>query len=227
MKRKDSTLDLLKQLASRLKPFWQNELKRVYFRWQIRRGEFLSTEPEYAMLPNLISPGDWVIDIGANVGHYTKRFSELVKEEGRVIAFEPVPETFSLLASNLQNLSFFNITLINAAVSDRTDLVGISIPYFETGLINYYQAYISGSKDSKLRVLTFNLDSMNITAKIKLVKIDAEGHESHVLKGMNGILIRDHPLLIVETNSMKVIADLKKMGYLPKKLNNSPNTLFY
>lgn len=49
-----------------------------------------------------MAPGDWALDIGANVGHYTKRMSDLAGPEGRVIAFEPVPDTFAVLCANAQ-----------------------------------------------------------------------------------------------------------------------------
>ena len=71
-------MTLLKRVAAHLPARWQTELKRVHFGRQITQGNFFTSEPEYKLLPELISPGDWVIDIGANVGHYTKRLSELV-----------------------------------------------------------------------------------------------------------------------------------------------------
>ena len=48
----------------------------------------------------MVSPRDWIVDVGANVGHYTKRLSELVGPKGRVIAFEPILETFSILSES-------------------------------------------------------------------------------------------------------------------------------
>ncbi|MFP3999778.1 MAG: hypothetical protein ACLFUN_08035, partial [Desulfobacterales bacterium] len=62
-------MKLLKNIASRLPNRWQTELKRLYFGRQINKGTFKSQEPEYEILDKFISPGDWVIDIGANVGH--------------------------------------------------------------------------------------------------------------------------------------------------------------
>src|SRR5438105_15643228 len=100
--------DLLKRIAATLPPAWQNELKRIYFRRQIQRDRFITSEPEYDLLSSLVADGDWVVDVGANVGHYAKRFSQLVGRTGRVIAFEPVPETFALLAGNLQILAQAN-----------------------------------------------------------------------------------------------------------------------
>jgi FkbM family methyltransferase len=219
-------LNLLKRIAATLPPRWQNELKRIHFWRQMRQGTFVTTEPEYALLPSLISAGDWVIDVGANVGHYTKRFSELVGATGRVIALEPVPETFALLAANLQALSLVNVTLVNAAVSDKTNLVGMSIPCFDTGLRNFCQAQLSSSPDSGLKVLTMSLDSLCLNNnRIALVKIDAEGHEVGVLKGMHQILRRDAPILIIETGSKEVEENLKAIGYAFQRLEGSPNVL--
>jgi FkbM family methyltransferase len=216
---------LLKQLAARLPKRWQTELKRIHFGRQINRGTFSTDEPEYQILPRLITPGDWVIDIGANVGHYAKRFSELVGEHGRVIAFEPVPVTFSLLSANAQLFAHPNVTLINAAVSDRLDAVGMSIPQFSTGLTNYYQAHLSFATDSALSVLTIPLDQLCIHQHIALVKIDAEGHESSVLSGMQNLLETHHPILIIETGSEAVIARLSMLGYVSERLRDSPNIL--
>lgn len=178
------------------------------------------------MLHNVVGPGDWVIDIGANVGHYTKRFSELVGARGRVIAFEPVPTTFSLLAANAQLFAYPNVSLVNAAVSDKFGIVGMSMPYFSTGLRNYYGAHISNTPDSTLSVLSMPLDSLPINYRVALVKIDAEGHEPFILAGMRKLIMTSLPFLILETSSNDVINSLNVMGYIPEKLQKSPNLLF-
>lgn len=219
-------MQLLKNIAARLPNRWQTELKRIHFERQIKNGDFLTDEPEYNMLHNFINPGDWVIDIGANVGHYTKRFSELAGAYGRVIAFEPVPTTFYLLSTNVQLFAYQNVSLMNAAISDKLGVVGMSMPKFNTGLDNYYQAHISTAAESELSVLTIPLDSLCIDQRIALVKIDAEGHESFVLAGMRKLIEASHPVLIVETGSTEVIAGLTSLGYLAEKLPNSPNVLF-
>jgi FkbM family methyltransferase len=219
-------MSIFKRLAARLPERWQDELKRIHYARQISKGTFEPSEPEYVLLPQLIKPGDWVIDIGANVGHYTKRFSELVGANGRVIAFEPVPTTFALLAANVQQFVHANVTLINAAVSDKIDLVGISIPRFSTGLSNYYQAQVSSPTENVLKVLAVSLDLLTISKPVALVKIDVEGHESFVLHGMQRLLAHYHPVLIVETESKEVIDNLSSLGYAPEKLQHSPNLVF-
>lgn len=217
---------LLKKLAARLPDSWQTILKRLYFRRQIANGTFVTDEPEYKILPDLIKAGDWVVDIGANVGHYTKRFSELVGAKGRVIAFEPVPTTFFILSGNIQLFQHPNVSLINSAVSDKLELVGISTPQFESGLTNYYQAHISSAGDSTLPVLAISLDSILSNHNVALVKIDAEGHEAFVLAGMRAVVKASHPILIVETGSTELIAEIEDLGYFSEKLKDSPNVLF-
>lgn len=219
-------MQLLKRLIARLPQEWLTELKRVYFARQIKKNRFLTDEPEYSILDTIINSGDWVIDIGANVGHYTKKFSELVGGKGRVIAFEPVPTTFTLLSSNVHLFSFPNVTLINAAVSDKLDIVGMSIPEFSTGLTNYYQAHLTPTEDSFLTVLTMSLDSLHINQRIGLVKIDAEGHEESVIAGMKKLLEKHRPFLIVENPSEWICEYLASLGYISERLMNSPNVIF-
>ncbi len=218
-------MHFLKKIAARLPNRWQNELKRFYFNWQICRNCFAADEPEYEILSRFIKLGDWVIDVGENIGHYTKRFSDLVGSNGRVIAFEPVPATFSLLSANVQLFAFSNVTLINAAVSDRIDMVSMCIPKFSTGLLNYYQAHMTDA-DTGLSVLTISLDSLCILNRISLVKIDTEGHELFVLNGMQKLLKKHRPVLIVEADSEDIIKKIKSLGYASEELHNSPNVLF-
>lgn len=220
-------MSLLKKVAAQLPIRLQTEIKRILYQRQIRKGTFETNEPEFKILHELVKPRDWVIDIGANVGHYTKRLSELVGQQGRVIAFEPVPLTFSLLSANVELFANYNVTLINAAVSDHLDVVGMSMPKFSSGLMNYYEAHLlTDSDNSPFSVLTMPIDSFCINQRIALVKIDAEGHEAFVLGGMRKLIEASHPILIVETYSNEVIAGLTGMGYSAERLEKSPNVLF-
>lgn len=217
---------LIKRFISHLPDRWLYEIKRIYYRHQIKKNRFSASEPEFEILTTLVSKDDWAIDVGANIGHYANKLSELVGPKGRVIAFEPIPETFALLAQNMQMCRNQNITLINAAVSCRNGLVSMSIPILDTGLNNYYQAHITDSAHGEMNVMTISLDEMSINHKIALIKIDAEGHEAEVINGMNNILVRDKPTLIVETGSASVIARLESLGYRKTILEGSPNMLF-
>ena len=193
---------------------------------QIRAHSFRAPEPEYDLLPQMITLGDWTLDIGANVGHYTLRLSELVGSGGRVIAFEPVPATFEVLTANAALAPHPNITLINAAASDSTGIAGMMIPKYEDiGLDNFYLARLSGTA-SGLQVLSLTVDSLALPHPVRVVKIDTEGHELSVVRGMKRLLDRDHPTLIVEDNDPEVCVYLEGLGYSSEKIADSSNRIF-
>jgi FkbM family methyltransferase len=216
-------LNPLKRFAALLPAGCQHELRRVYFSWEIRRRRFMTDEKEFALLDSFLRPGDWALDIGANVGHYTLRMAELVGREGRVVAVEPVPDTFALLAANARLFRYENVSLLNIAASDRVASMSIEIPQFAGGLTNYYQARLASSEDG-LRVLTLPIDSLALPA-VRLVKIDVEGHELPVLRGMRALLERDHPALIVETGLQQTLDLLGDLGYAVERLPGSSNVL--
>lgn len=216
-------MDILKALATKFPGSWQYEAKRLHFARHIRAKKFITDEPEFALLPQLLSPGDWVIDVGANVGHYTARFSELVGVEGRVLAFEPIPETFAILASNARLFAHQNVTLINTALSDRCDLVHMVMPRHDSGLENFYQARISSA--GGIPVLATPLNDWRLDHRISLVKIDAEGHEESVIAGMIQVITRDRPTLIIEAFTDAIQRKLDPLGYKAEHLPGSPNAL--
>ena len=217
--------DLAKRAAATLPYAVQQRLKRAHFARQIRKGKFVSPEPEFARLPEWVKPGDVVLDVGANVGHYTAALSRLVGPKGRVLAVEPMPQSFALLTACVEALGADNITLINAALSSQARMVTMSLPRFDTGLPNFYEARISGAADG-INVVALTLDRLALEAPFSLVKIDAEGHEMGVLEGAQATIARDRPILIVETQSGEVEKMLSKLGYKSQRMPNSPNVVF-
>lgn len=214
-----------KRIVSLLPFRWQQEIKRKYYAFNIHKGSFNADEPDYNILDKYIAEGDWVIDIGANIGHYTLKFSNIVGKTGRVFAIEPVPETFEILTSNVQLFQFKNVTLFNVAASMQPAIIGMEIPIFSSGLKNYYMASITNKK-TELKVYCVPIDSLPMCNPVKMIKIDAEGHELQVLHGMRNLLIRDKPFLIIETNSKNVFDFLKALGYEKNRINDSPNYFF-
>jgi FkbM family methyltransferase len=215
---------LLKRVAVHLPDRAQHELRRRFFARQIRARRFTTDEVEYGLLGDFLREGDWALDVGANVGHYAMRMSELVGANGRVIAFEPVPQTFALLSSNTQLFAHANVSLLNAAVSDRSGVVRMDIPDFAEGMKNYYRAHITGSGRG-LSILTVAIDALDLPHAVALAKIDVEGHELAVLHGMQKLIARDHPVLIVETGAGETIGYIESMGYAIERPPGSSNVL--
>lgn len=217
---------VLKRVASRLPARLQQRIRKAHLHRQfLRTTDADEPEPEYHHLSEWVKSGDRVIDVGANIGQYTRKLSQLVGPTGRVFAFEPVPETFEILASNMASLPSQNVTLFNAAASDRAGIVGMAMPPDASGMPNIYQAAITADASS-FAVFGFPLDAIKPQVKVSLVKIDAEGHEHSVLLGMREIMERDHPLLIVECPTAETAALLAGFGYRSARYTNSPNVVF-
>lgn len=216
----------IKKLAAKMPEDWQVAVRRWLYARQIRRGTFRTPEPEWAHLDEWVKEGDWVLDIGANIGHYTARLSELAGTTGRVVAFEPVATTFHLLSANAQHFANGNVTLVQAAVSDGIGVRSMKIPSFGTGLKNYYEAELTEGNAGDVAVMTISIDRLGLPRRVALVKIDAEGHEQAVLEGMKDLLAEQHPTLIVETGDKHVGEWLANLGYRAIRLEGSPNILF-
>jgi len=216
----------VRKLAARLPGSWRRQLRFWHTQRKINSGRFRSEEPEYDLLPGLLREGEWAIDIGANLGHYTARLSELVGPSGRVFAFEPVLETFAILSRNALLLRQGNVTLFNIAASDRVRVVDINIPKYQDGLTNFYQARIGGyCEENSIRSFAMPIDGLSIENKVSLIKIDAEGHERAVLMGMHALLRRDKPILILETADAELESEIASMGYDIERMDSSPNLL--
>lgn len=216
---------LLQAALARLPKGVQYELRRANFHQQIRRGRFVPDVPEMTEIRRNLRAGDWAIDVGANVGHYTCQMAGCVGPSGRVMAFEPIPISFALLAANVRAAEAANVTLFNVALSSSAGILSMTVPWYKNSrLNNYYQAHISSV--GEYRVLCLPLDMIPILGSVRLVKIDAEGHDFQVLQGMESLLQRNRPLLIVEGWQSGPIASwLRERGYSVRQITNSANII--
>ena len=116
-----------------------------------------------------------------------------------------------------------NVTLLNVAVSDHVAVAGMQIPRFTSGLSNYYQAHLD-TNGGGLSVLTLPIDHLMLPT-VRLVKMDVEGHERPALQGMRELILRDRPVLIVETNSPETLPYLASLDYEVERLAGSSNVV--
>lgn len=173
----------------------------------------LVEEREMKLLPLLVAEGDTVLDIGANFAYYTERLSQLTGNNGKVIAFEPIPFTFEVCRMIVKKLGLKNVILYNKGVSDKTETVQFSVPKLGFGGISAGQAHLAGrkneaedrskyynfSEDEYFDCQVIDLDSfgLDITG-LSFVKIDIEGAEPFALKGMERLLEKYRPVLLIE-----------------------------
>ncbi|SNC68249.1 methyltransferase, FkbM family [Marinobacter sp. es.048] len=185
-------MSYLRRLLKRLPNKYLITLKKVYYKGKILCGDFRSQEAEFNIIERVVREGDRVIDIGANVGHYTLKLSGLVGREGRVLAFEPISETFDMLTSNVSYSGLKNVTLINGAVSDNVKEAKFTIPKE-----NLYQSYMDETGD--LPIMAFALSSFipknwNLT----FIKIDAEGCDESIIASAIDVLNIFRPIVMSE-----------------------------
>jgi FkbM family methyltransferase len=145
----------------------------------------------------LLERGDRVVDVGANIGYFSLLFSQCVGEQGQVHSFEPVPQLASMLQSNAALNRFSQITLNRVALSDHEGQAHFYVgPDDNSGLSSLRQPRSSSaSLDVELKKFDgiFSPDE-----NIALIKIDVEGAELAVVRGMDAYLRARHPNILLE-----------------------------
>jgi len=184
-------------------------------------GIYLSTTGSYEpmsskLMVSLLSSGDTVIDVGANIGYFSHLASQVVGESGKIIAFEPDQSVIPLLYENIQLNNAKNITVETVALSDHTGEA-----YLQAETVHLGHAHLAQSgQPVKLVQLADYLKANNL--RPKLIKMDIEGAEVQALKGLG--IIRDcHLIIEVNKESLRdfdlTVSDLmnqiKSCGFTP------------
>lgn len=132
--------------------------------------------------------GDVFLDIGANIGYFSRIASGIVQESGYVYAFEPEHSNYHALCSNTIHLK--NITPFNFAISNESKLLN----FFKSSHASSHSIFNTSKNlvGSQFSVPSLTLDFFWLTylkkKEINLIKIDVEGAELLVLQGMEKIL---------------------------------------
>ena len=167
-------------------------------------------------IKNQISKNEIAIDVGANIGYYTLLFSKLVGSNGKVFAFEPEHNNYCLLKKNITTNNYSNIISEEKAVSDTSGDVNLYLA--EDGIVGH-RIYNSKKFNKSVKVQKIVLDDyfskLQLLDKINFVKIDVEGFEFGVLKGMEKIIKNSKNLkLFVEFNRVGI----EEAGFEPTQV---------
>jgi FkbM family methyltransferase len=138
----------------------------------------------YGIENNIISSlgSKLIIDIGANIGEFSIALRERAKFTGRIICIEPDPLEFETLKKNAEIFNFF---CINCAIASENKDGFISDDNFDANSRLLLESEDSRNGQAvKINTLNYALSKLKIQ-KIGLVKIEAEGFEPEVLKGID------------------------------------------
>ena len=146
-----------------------------------------------------LKPDSVFVDVGANIGYYTLIAASLIGEQGKIFSFEPDPENFYLLQRNLQHNHFSSVDAVDAALSDEDSIGKL---YLNEDNYGDHQVYDDGSgrQSRSIRLLNGEHYLGSKVSAIDLLKVDTQGAEYHVIKGLLPLLkrSREHLSMIVE-----------------------------
>jgi FkbM family methyltransferase len=155
-----------------------------------------------------------VLDVGANYGLYTALAASIVRRFGRLYAFEGNPQVFkSLQRTIIANQLFHNtnVTVVNLLVSDKSG----------RGVLHYRADELGGGRMGGVGQVCVEVDMTTIDdflpddLAVDLVKIDVEGHEPAVIRGMERTIARSPNIrLIIEFVDTLLVDALKPDDFI-------------
>lgn len=153
---------------------------------------------ELKFMTAVLSPGDIVVDIGANTGLFSLVAGRAVGQSGEVHAFEPIPGNFERLVENVHLNDLQNVHLNASAVSDQAGKVVLAIDedMARTSGSDSSGSFTLARLNKPVREIMAPADTIDAYVArelhdrpIRLVKVDVEGAEPFVLRGTSHTLL--------------------------------------
>jgi FkbM family methyltransferase len=189
---------------------------------------------ELLYLDKRLKPGMVFVDVGANQGEFAL-FAAHKVHRGKVLAFEPVTKNRNLLSENIRLNSFSNVEVFSFGLSDQkgsfpvyTSLATEAFHGHHEGLSTLYPSDIRNVREETISLDVFDQYFAGTKQQVDFVKIDVEGAELFVLKGMKSMIEACKPELLIEINeetfnsagytTNDVVRFLSVSGYVPYRL---------
>jgi len=177
----------------------------------LRGGEW---QPEiWEALAPVLPEGSVFLDVGAHIGYFSTKASKKIGSTGKVLAFEPNPETLKLLRENVQVNQTANVMVEPIACTSREQTLTFwASASFNTGMSSLARenadiTYKEPPRPYQVRARRIDdvIREMNL-ARVDAIKVDVEGAEVEALRGALGTLRRFHPKLVVEVDVRQLAA---------------------
>ncbi len=142
-----------------------------------------------AAMLGAIRQGDIGWDVGANVGLYSKKFSDIVGPSGKIFAYEPSPANLQRLNAAVAGRA--NLTVVPVALGEREDVVAFEQSRDALGAMSRIREKSDTASERQVKVQLSSGDrliSSGVVAMPNVIKIDTEGFELDVLLGLRQTL---------------------------------------
>jgi FkbM family methyltransferase len=169
---------------------WSN--RKTYF-----FGRFYDL-PTQLLLKNVLRDGDTFVDIGANEGMMSLLAARLVGSRGRVIAFEPNPVSRGVFETAVADNAIDSIDIRPFGLSDSEATLELVVPSFNSGEGTFGESQYPAESVTRVRCPVRIGDRELAGQRPRLMKIDVEGFEEHVLRGLEETIGRTRPLIVME-----------------------------
>ena len=154
-----------------------------------------------SLLLSLAVPGTSVVDVGANIGLHSIPLSRRVGASGQVVAFEPDPQNHDILVRNIRSNNITNISTYKVGLSSEASTALLYQSSINRGGLSLHKENVVHNgeelKPVKIKLMIADEYLRNISPAISLIKIDVEGAEPMVIRGMRDTLRRHTDASIV------------------------------
>jgi FkbM family methyltransferase len=193
-------------------------------------------KPNTDLILGSLHEGSVMFDVGAHIGYYSVLGSQVVGPSGKIISVEPNPDTLRRLRKDLELSHASNVVVEDVACTDKET----TLTFYQASIRNTGASSISesnarnaahGDAVPSVTVRGRTLDSMVQELglqRVDFVKIDVEGAEVQVLRGMKDTLAKFHPHMLIEMKPAQLesmgtsIAELRAVlhdsGYVPGRM---------
>jgi FkbM family methyltransferase len=202
--------------------------------WEWAQNQIRYSIPEpltIALLEQLLTAGDTYIDVGAHVGFHSLIARSIIGSGGKVLAIEPQPYNCAKILRNWNLNGYTNCIVCVGAASDYNGTLTLpNQPSSDRSRLSVSGTSAAGNLPQRFCVLVRRLDQLlreNDVSCAKLLKIDAEGHELNVVKGLgDGIDVLHHIIVEmwdpVREEYQELVQLLQQRGFELRRVDGCP-----
>lgn len=179
-------------------------------------------EPEnLSVLNSFLTPTTVFLDVGANVGYFSIAIGNRLKRGGKVFSFEPHSKLTNLIERSVQlNGLEAVVRVLQCAVSDKEGVLDLFYPDDHLGKGS--AARNADEQGTTLRVRAHRVDNLvDEDLVVDLIKIDVEGHELPVLRGMVNVFARSPRVKVLFEKLEAATSDTEEIGAFFRELGLS------